>query len=125
MILFTDSHSAEAFHRTYCHTLEQVRNGPYPDPHIAFLDMVRVAMEADRVYYIFHGSSDTKKDGIPAYFDWVWYRRDVIDQKYGDYAHDFPTRTPPLEELRNQTRVMNGGWMNHGTAKDPQWSSHS
>ena len=125
MIIFTDSKSAEAFHQTYCHTMEQVRNGANPDPHLMFLDLVSVAMRPDRVYYIFHCEYDKKSDGIPAYFDWMWYRRDVSNQKYGEYAHDFPTRQPPLEELRIKTRVMNGGWMNHGTANEPQWSSHS
>lgn len=124
MIIFTDSHSAEAFHTTYSHALNMVEISN-PEPHLKFLRMVRTAMEADRVYYLFHSEHDKKVDGIPAYFDWVWYRRDVVNQKYGDYAHEFPTNTLPREELRNLTRVMNGGWMNHGTAKDPQWSSHS
>jgi hypothetical protein len=123
MIIFTDANSAKAFEKTMDFTIECLEQGIYRDKHTVFLWMVAQAMAPDRVVYIFHGDSDAKKQGIPAYFDWAWFNREVKDAKYGDYLHEFPTKALP--QGRDSLRVMNGGWMNHGTAECPQWSSHS
>lgn len=125
MIIFTDANSAKAFHHTMAFSLSAMENGPHPEKHAVFLRMVKDAMAPDRVVYLFHGDSDTKKGGVPAYFDWVWYDRAVKDEKYVDFVHEFPTTHLPLSPLRENTRRMNGGWMNHGTEVEPMWGSHS